>query len=104
SDDLERLKPMQFYVKNDVGQLPFKLQVPILSKNHYLRDSEKKDFLQDLIYNSKQYTIVPSISPIIPTAQNTTTESHIIPKTIKEKKKPEAKKDNPFDDDLRPAF
>ena len=103
AEDLESLRPMQFYVKNDVGQEPFKIQVPILSKEHYLLDLEKKNFLQYIVYDSKQYTVIPLNQPINIIDGKIIEESENKPPTEKVvKQKP--KKENPFDDDLRPAF
>jgi hypothetical protein len=95
--DLEDLKPLQFYVKNEAEQNPFKIKVPILAQQYFLVEEDKKELLQYLVNHSKQYIPVSSRIPETNNKSNPKT-------TIPNEKRVQIKKDNPFDEGLKPAF
>lgn len=108
--DLEELKPLQFYVKNDTRN-PFKIEIPILGDKYFLLEEEKKKLMQYLVYTSKQYIPIKEE----PYVKNTEVVKDAKPKTTENKtnqetenkenaKKKQNPKNNPFDEDLKPAF
>lgn len=94
---------MQFYVKNDLGETPFKIKVPILSKEYYLLDNEREDLLKHIIFNSGQYVAVPKVPVPKPTPKENTKYKDNTTNTGNKPTK-NKRKDDPFDDDLQPAF
>ncbi|MFV0470897.1 MAG: type IV secretory system conjugative DNA transfer family protein [Paludibacteraceae bacterium] len=108
--DLEELKPLQFYVKDDTGQNPFKIEIPILANKYFLTEEERKRLLQYLVYRSGQYVPVPVEQPHIkniikkdkPEATGDKPENKT--EDVENKKKKPNPKSNPFDEDLKPAF
>lgn len=108
--ELEELKPLQFYVKNDTRS-PFKIEIPILGNKYFLLEEEKKKLMQYLVYTSKQYIpikeepyvknkeVVKNTDP--KATENKTKQETENKENVKKKQNP---KNNPFDEDLKPAF
>lgn len=103
ADEIEKLKPLQFYVKNDLGETSFKIKVPILSKEYYLLDNEREDLLKHIIFNSGQYVAVPKVPAPKPIPKENTKDKDNTTNTANKPTK-NKRKDDPFDDDLQPAF
>jgi len=99
-EDLESLKPLQFYIKSDTGHTPFKVKVPFLIEENFLNTEKRKELLQYLAYRSGQYIKVIS-EPIHHTEKKESNTHSEIPNPKTDFKN---KKDNPFDDGLKPAF
>lgn len=97
TETFSKLKPLHFVVKkNDGRHKAFTFRVPILARRYFLTKEEKKELLNWLVYDSGMYIkITPPPAP--PPVQTTTF-------TKKKTTKKTTDKDNPFDDNLNPAF
>lgn len=94
--DLEKLCPLQFYLKrNDGLAKPFKVDLSILSKAYFLSKKEQKELLHWLVYESGQYVPVPPPAP--------PTNSYNVNKTPPKSKKNTGNTIPPHDG-LKPAF
>lgn len=72
AEDIEKLRPLQFYLKrNDGKHQAFKFNVPILSSAYFLSKRNKKALLDYLVYESGQYRPVPPPPPAPPLPTST---------------------------------
>ena len=107
--EIEKLKPLQFYIKNDLGQVPFKIQVPILGKEYYMTDKNTKRLLRFLAFHSRQYIKIPKVPlatppPPPPKEKRKSDLNHSGNKLLSNINKSSNRKDDPFDNNLKPAF
>lgn len=107
--EIEKLKPLQFYIKNDLGQVPFKIQVPILGKEYYMTDQNTKRLLRFLAFHSRQYIKIPKIPlatppPPPPKEERKSNLNYSGNKFSSHINKSNNRKDDPFDNNLKPAF
>lgn len=101
NETFTKIEPLQFVIKkNDGRQKAFTFRVPILSRRYFLTAKEKKDLLEYLVYKSGIYV------KVLPPAPPTTPVFTPAPKTKQKQRstKSNTDKDNPFDDNLKPAF
>ncbi len=95
-EDIEKLRPLQFYLKrNDGRHQAFKFDVPILSKAFFLSKKSKKELLDYIVYESGQYRLVPPPAPPL----TSSTPVNYIPKEQKKQTK-----NKPTDSGLKPRF
>jgi hypothetical protein len=92
-----KLEPLQFVIKRNTGKhTAFTFRVPILANRYFKTNTEKKELLNYLVYQSGIYQkIVPPPPP-----PYTQTEQ----KTNNEKASSKKKKENPSDENFTPAF
>lgn len=94
AEDIEKLRPLQFYLKrNDGKHQAFKFNVPILSSAYFLSKKGRRELLEYLVYESGQYRLVPPPAPPLSTIPINSTA---IPK--------KQTKNKPTDNDLKPRF
>lgn len=99
-EDLEALRPLQFYLKRNDGRFDaFKFEVPLLNRALYRTKSEQRELFQWLIRDSRQYVTVPPPPPPPATPSPEETE-----KKYTGKPKKGTKNTRPPDEDLKPAF
>lgn len=95
---LQELQALSFVVRKNNGKDgAFKFRVPILAKRHFLSKDKRKELMDYILYQSGTYVPV-STSPAPPPVSTPTAQD------IKQPKKQKRKKDDPFDDNIRPAF
>lgn len=98
--ELENLKPLHFVVKREDGEhTPFKVTVPILDAKYFLTKEEKENLMKYLLKQSGIYQKVVNEELTITKSANENTQQRKPPKPQQR-----TKDDNPFDDDLSPAF
>ncbi len=117
--DLEALEPLYFYVKNSDGKhTPFKFRVPILGKPFFLTSGEQKNLLNHIVYKSGMYKKIDLLppAPVHEDGEEETPGRFTSHKQSEKKESKQAdmqeeslstrkrKKENPFDNDLKPAF
>lgn len=91
--DLERLRPLQFFLKRTDGRYKaIKFETSIMNRAYFLNKKQKQELLEWLVYESGQYVPVPPPPP-----PPTTHEQSIV-------KQQTRKKMPPSSDSMKPAF
>lgn len=95
-EEMERLRPLQFYLKrNDGRHTAFKFNTNHLSKLYYITKKEKKELLHWLVYKSGQYIPVQPPAPPL--------DIQPLESKANNSKKKSTNNDNP-NNGLKPAF